>query len=257
MDAIRARLADSIVQPLQQVARERAVRAAEPALGTRVEALKQYQQQRFRRTYADLLANPRYAAAARFFLDELYGSADFTRRDDQFLRIVPALVRLFPEEIVQTVMRLAQLHALTETLDTTMARHLAAAAVDPPAYIAAWHATGGPDQREQQVRLTLTIGEELDRLTRRSMLLATLRMMRGPARAAGLAQLQQFLETGFNTFRDMRGAGEFLACIGTRERALCAALFDPAAAAAAAAAAPPAPLPGTLGQLPWPGRPGA
>jgi hypothetical protein len=247
----RARLAEAIVQPLQEVARERAVRDADPALAARVQAVKHYQQQRFRRTYADLLASPRYAAAARFFLDELYGSADFTRRDDQFLRIVPALTRLFPPEIVETVVRLAQLHALTEGLDTALARQLASTAIDPAAYVAAWQSTGAPAARERQIVLTLQVGSELDRLTRRAMLLTTLRMMRGPARAAGLAQLQQFLETGFTTFKDMRGAGEFLACVGTRERALCAALFDPAAATVLAA-----PDRGTLGQLPCAASPG-
>jgi hypothetical protein len=37
--------------------------------------------------------------------------------------------------------------------------------------------------------------------------------MRGPARSAGLAALQSFLESGFDTFRGMRGAGEFLSTI--------------------------------------------
>ena len=66
-------------------------------------ALKAYQQQRFSRTYADLLASSRYAAASRFFLDELYGPQDFSDRDAQFARVVPALVRLFPQELVETV----------------------------------------------------------------------------------------------------------------------------------------------------------
>jgi hypothetical protein len=51
--------------------------------------------------------------------------------------------------------------------------------------------------------------------------------MRGPARSAGLARLQRFLERGFDAFRAMNGAAQFLATIGARERALAAALFDP------------------------------
>ena len=116
----RGSLADAILQPLVQVARERELREADAALNARVAALKAYQQARFRRTYADLLASPRHGATARFFLDELYGSRDFSQRDAQFPRIVPALTRMFPADTVQTVVRLAQLHALTETLDTAM-----------------------------------------------------------------------------------------------------------------------------------------
>src|SRR6058998_1604614 len=93
-------------------------------LDARVRLLKAYQQRRFARTYADLLATARYGAASRFFLEELYGPTDFDERDAQFVRVVPALVRLFSHEIIATVSTLAQLHALSETLDSTMAQLL-------------------------------------------------------------------------------------------------------------------------------------
>ena len=72
----------------------------------------------------------------------------------------------------------------------------------------------------------LSIGRALDRYTRVPMLAASLRMMRGPANAAGLGSLQQFLETGFDTFKAMRGAEEFLATVGMRERELIGSLFS-------------------------------
>ena len=84
--------------------------------------VKRYQHRRFQHTYADLLASPRYARSARFFLDDLYGPEDFTRRDEQFARVVPGLMRLFPRELVGTVMSLGELHALSEQFDTAMAR---------------------------------------------------------------------------------------------------------------------------------------
>ena len=80
------------------------------------------------------------------------------------------------------------------------------------------------------------VGAELDRLTRKPLLRGSLHLMRGPARAAELGALQQFLECGFDTFKAMGGAGDFLRCVGDRDRALAAALF----------AGPPLPL----GQLP-------
>lgn len=219
--------ARSILEPLERVEYERAVRATDAALQARTIALKAFQQQRFASTYADLLASPRYAGAARFFLDELYGPRDFAQRDAQFARVVPALVRLFPNEIVDTVTTLAQLHALSESLDTEMARRLAQAAISDADYRRAWQATGRPDDRERQVALTLQVGAELDRYTRRRLLRQSLRMMRAPARAAGLEELQRFLETGFDTFGAMGGAAEFLGIVGERERAFAARLFAP------------------------------
>ena len=42
--------------------------------------LRVWQAARLERTHSDLLASPRYRAATRFFLDELYGSKDFSQR---------------------------------------------------------------------------------------------------------------------------------------------------------------------------------
>ena len=229
-----------ILGHLETVEHERRLRAASPELHARVQALKAYQQRRFAHTYADLLATPRYGAAARFFLDELYGPSDFSHRDAQFARVVPALVRLFPRDVVATVATLAGLHALSERLDSAMAHALAGAEVDAAAYVKAWRAIGHARDREQQVALTLDVGRDLDALTRKPLLRHSLRMMRGPARAAGLSALQGFLESGFDTFLAMRGAQEFLGTVSTREHALLNALFDAEDAAASRA----------LGQLP-------
>jgi hypothetical protein len=233
-----------ILEQLQRVADERRRRAGDPVLDARVHTVKHYQHARFARTYADMLGLPRYERAARFFLDELYGPHDFTRRDDQFARVVPALVRLFPQDIVATVVALAELHALSEALDTAMAVALGDQAIGAASYAGAWQQVGRPQDRERQIALMLTVGNELDRLTRNPLLRHTLRLMRGPARAAGLSALQQFLETGFDTFRDMRGAASFLQTIADRERALASALFaaDPVALATS--------VPPALGQLP-------
>jgi hypothetical protein len=215
----------SILTHLTTVEAERAARAADPAFAARVDAIKDYQRRRFAHVYADLLDHPRYAGAARFFLDELYGPTDFTQRDAQFVRIVPALVRLFPGEVIDAVLTLAQLHALSEGLDSAMARALDVPRVDAPAYVRAWQRCGQAAQREQQIGLILRVGADLDRLTRNRVLRHSLRLMRAPARAAGLGALQSFLESGFETFRAMSGADDFLRDIGRRERALAATLF--------------------------------
>ena len=51
-------------------------------------------------------------------------------------------------------------------------------------------------------------------------------MMRGPARMAGLEDLQTFLERGFRAFRAMHGAREFLELIRGREMAILERLFS-------------------------------
>jgi hypothetical protein len=217
-----------IVESLRRVAAERHARASTPGLQARVQAVKAYQQRRFAITYADLLVTPRYAPASRFFLDELYGPHDFSERDAQFERVVPALVRIFPQEIIDTVASLARLHALSESLDTEMAQQVEAVAspLNARSYVHMWRMAGRSDDRATQIELTLALGSALDRHTRKAVLRHTLRMMRAPAKAAGLLKLQHFLEAGFGAFRAMHGADEFLSMIRSREQALVVALFD-------------------------------
>jgi hypothetical protein len=237
-----------VLAHLNQVELQRQARAVDPDWDAKVIALKAYQRERFILTHADLLADPRYTRAARFFLEDLYGPQDFGQRDAQFARIVPALVRLFPHEVVTTVESLAELHALSEALDGQMARALPATGIDSTAYHRAWQATGRPVDRARQIDLVLALGTQLDHYTRNRLLRNSLRLMRGPARAAGLGELQAFLERGFDTFGAMSatpgGSAEFLRRVESREQALMQALFETPVASPSAKQAP------ALGQLP-------
>jgi len=218
--------AHRILASLQQVSAQRAANNGDPVQQAHVAAIKAYQQRRFRTTYADLLNDRRYGPAAGFFLDELYGPADYSERDAQFERVVPALARLFPKEMAHTVSLLAELHALSESLDSSMARHITSLPLSAESYVAAWRATGRRPDRESQIQLMSKVGAALDRYTHNPVLRSSLRLMRAPARAAGLSSLQDFLEKGFETFRAMRGASFFLSTIAERERGLLTALFD-------------------------------
>ena len=224
--------AKDIVRHLEAVAAERARREAAPELLAKVTALKAFQQARFSHTYADLLASSRYGAASRYFLDELYGPKDFSARDAQFARVAPKIARVFPDQVAETLAILSELHALSEMLDTAMAEQLASETIRAADYIAAWQGVGRRADRERQIALTLTIAAQLDRLTRLPFLRNALRLMRGPARAAGLGELQHSLEEGFDTFKAMKGVDEFVALIGEREHELAEALFGAASSGA-------------------------
>ena len=238
----------AILGHLESVAAERRTRTADALLAERVREIKRFQHARFERSYADLLAQPRYAKSARFFLEELYGPADFSARDGQFARVVPAMVRMFPHEIICTVANLAELHALSEVLDTATGWAIADSAPLPvfgsDLYGQAWRRVGRAPDRERQIVLMLAVGSDLERYTGRALLRHSLRLMRGPATAAGLGSLQRFLESGFDTFREMRGAEVFLRTIAERERALAAQLFCEDTAPASPETRP------RLGQLP-------
>lgn len=210
---------------------------AYPLLLHAVSAIKRLQCVRFKRAYADVLTHPDWTAPAQFFLTELYGDKDFSRRDAQFGRIAPAMQRLFPQSVVDVATALTQLHALSEQLDYAMAVSVLKTSINGVSdvqvrdgYVAAWRDVGQRSARLDQLALVQRLGLELSRLTRMRGLRTMLRMMRGPAHAAGLRHLQDFLELGFDTFQVLQssssGSEPFLALINERETDWIARLFD-------------------------------
>lgn len=224
--------ADHIHTSLEAVARFRQLRAGNAPLSAANAAIKRFQATRFQATYPDLLQSSRYQTAARFFLYELYSDKDYSERDQQFARIASTIAKLFPQSVVNTAAALAEVHALTERLDDAMAHAYLARQTDDPSqtnaarYIACWRQVADPAARHQQLELVLALGRSLDSLTRKPGLRTLLKMMRGPADAAGLGSLQKFLEAGFDAFQTMRGADEFLKLITLRETDWIQRLFE-------------------------------
>ena len=206
--------------------------AASPALLDAVKQIKFIQSRRFRASYVDLLGSDDYGPATQFFLDELYSDKDFAQRDAQFAKIAGALQTLFPKQVVQTAVALAQLHRLTEELDHQMGIALlhVPGFDESAAYVQAWNAVGRRQDRALQLKTVLSVGLELERLTHTPGLRLMLKMMRRPAHAAGLGALQAFLETGFDTFAAMSGRKtlvvSFLSTIEERESKLINAFFS-------------------------------
>ena len=114
--------AHTIRQSLSRVTTLRALASSDPELERALKAIKHFQARRFAGTYRDLLESDTFAAPTHFFLNELYGERDFSERDAQFARIAGALQTFFPAQVVETATALADLHALTESLDLEMAR---------------------------------------------------------------------------------------------------------------------------------------
>jgi hypothetical protein len=225
----------TIAKSLRIVENLRQARQTNPELANRTHALRRWQSLRFRQCYADVLQDTHMGAAAQFFLSELYSEQEFSERDAQFARIAGTLERLFPQSVVQTATLLAQLHALSETLDACMARTWlsneqlgASLDFEQPAsfgtYHQLWCALLGFDgyarARQEQLEATHALGLQLQRHTQVPGLRLMLKMMRAPATAAGLSDLQRFLELGFDTFGQLGKAKkvpQFLQTVMQRE----------------------------------------
>jgi hypothetical protein len=222
----------TIQTAVEKVAQLRQLATETPGLAQAVSEIKAFQAKRFTGTYFDLLHIPQYQPATQFFLEELYSENDYSQRDAQFSRIAGTLERMFPQQVVQTAVALAQLHCLTEELDLATAQSWLNNPDPNPVtrYITAWQKVGRRADRDAQLSGSLAVGQELVTLTRTPGLRLALKMMRKPASLAGMAALQHFLESGFDTFAAMgsksEGTAFFLETVKKREAALIDQLFD-------------------------------
>lgn len=215
---------DRLTAHLERVIELRRALRSDPARARTWLALKHWQSDRLRRSYPDLFAQPRYAAAGEFFLTELYGVRDFEQRDSEALRAAGKFVRMLPERGVQTLLLAVELDELSERLDERVAAQLTLP-IDDAGYARAYRAAGTAEERTRQIEMVLAIGRSLERLARIPLLAGMLHMMRIPAEATGYGHLHRFLQSGFDAFVAMGPAGAFLDTVGAREKRLAQRLF--------------------------------
>jgi hypothetical protein len=203
--------------------------AADPVRGQRRDRLRAWQAARLAKTHADLLASPKFNIAATFFLSDLYGPKDFSERDTEMEKVLPIMTSMLPVSGLRTLLLAVEVDALSERFDAEMVavlgKRLDQDGLTMDDYAAAYRQVGDRDGRELQIRLIGETGEALDALAHKTFAGAALKLMHGPAQLAGLGELHAFLERGFNAFRSLRRADEFLETIVQRERELMVSLF--------------------------------
>lgn len=223
----RGRLKASIAKRLRWRAdafHPRRLGNASPALAT----LRAWQARRLEASFVDVLADPTMHAAGRFFLSDLYADRDFSGRDRDVDRIMPVMVHLLPESMLSAARDAIELHVLSHALDLRMVEAMARRGVrrlDDKTYGAVYREAGLPRLRRRQIGLVVAVGRSLDAAVKRHGVHRLLRASRLPARAAGLSELQGFLERGFDAFARLGGAERFLARIERGEGEVSRRLF--------------------------------
>lgn len=190
--------------------------------------LQSWQRQRLSETYSDLRADPRYAAAADFFLDRLYGGLNFRERDQEVAKVLPVMTRMLSDSMLDTLAQAFEFQAMSLKLDIAIAIQLHGlgwSELDQDRYCQLYRQCGEPELREKQIELVRHLGQSLNRAVKKPIIYRLIRLLRGPARAAGFGRLQNFLEEGLSAFRSMGDATEFVDTIYHREKKIMQALF--------------------------------
>ena len=192
--------------------------------------LQAWQAQRLERSFDAFLRDPARRPAARFFLTDVYGDHDFSRRDADIARVIPMMQRLLPAALLEAIADGIALAARSHAFDLRMAQALEALSprgrrLDDALYARVYRQVGHPRLRMRQIELIDEVGSGLGEALRMPGVGSLLRLSRLPARAAGLGALQSFLERGFAAFADLGDAAGFLADIRRSETAVMRRLF--------------------------------
>lgn len=196
-----------------------------------VPEVRRWQAERLESSFDRFLRDPRRRPAAQFFLSDVYNDHDFSRRDADVARVLPMMQRLLPETLLTAVADAIELGLLTHAFDLRLARVLNGIAprrrkLDAALYAQAYREAGLPRLRGHQIDLLAHVGLGLGHALRMPGVSMLLKLSRGPAKAAGLTELQGFLERGYGAFSQLGDVHAFIAEIEQDERDVARRLFN-------------------------------
>ncbi len=164
--------------------------------------------------FTGLHQRPGYGEAIDFVVSDLAG-VGVSDRDSELERASPAITRLLPTRALETVAVAAKLNARVLEVNLGVLGRLQdngelPVMITEHAYCAAFRESSTLDECTELVHLAIDLGGTLQTLVRVPLLGTLLHAMRGPAHAAGFGKLQEFLESGYSTFREIPDIDHFL-----------------------------------------------
>ncbi|MDH3428368.1 MAG: hypothetical protein OEQ14_00040 [Gammaproteobacteria bacterium] len=170
--------------------------------------------------FSDLHAREGYANAIDFTMSDLAG-VGISERDRDLERAAPAITRLLPPGGLATIASAAEMNARVLQINIAICRCLLVGdelpdRITESVYCVACRKASSLDECVELVHLVTGLGRTLKSLVKVPMIGMTLRAMRAPAHAAGFGALQEFLEKGYRTFREIPDTDHFLVEIETR-----------------------------------------
>jgi hypothetical protein len=170
--------------------------------------------------FADLYEQPGYAEAIDYTMNDLAG-VGISNRDRDLERVAPVITRMLPLGALQTIASAAEMNARVLEFNIAICRALLIDDELPEKiteldYSVACRKASSLEDLVELVHLITGLGKTLKSLVRVPMINMTLRAMRAPAHAAGFGALQDFLERGHATFKQIPDIDLFLGEIEIR-----------------------------------------
>jgi hypothetical protein len=171
-------------------------------------AIQEFQVRRLKRDFRDLRMSPEYGRFCEFFATEIYSAQDFTERNESFRRLTSQFRSVLGEEIYIGLVRLLDLHSLTDRLDdelaTVMLAHGVPVDFSEAQYERGYRELDNYDERREQIDL---IVESLHFTHRVSHMPFITVVLKSAKLAVGLFKrdrIVELLEQACSTLHDIR-----------------------------------------------------
>lgn len=193
---------------------------ADPQLQKNYDRFANWQLDHLLPFFADLYKQPGYAEAIDFTMNDLAG-VGISSRDRDLERAAPAITRMLPLGALKTIAAAAEMNA--RVLESNIAiyralliRNKLPDVITEMDYCIACRKASSLEELVELVHLITGLGRTLKSLIHIPMIGVTLRAMRVPAHAAKFGALQDFLERGYDTFKQIPDIDLFLSEIEIR-----------------------------------------
>ncbi len=224
------RIAMSSFAPMQQlIARYHALEFHHnPQLALRLSTIQNWQKKRMQHTHAALFAVPEHQLMTQYFLNRLYGGADFEILAGQFERVVNAakkIERLVPNSTIKTGCEGIELAVLAIELDQQLAQLMPQdfhynqhGEIEDSAMISLYLQANQAESRYHQLNLLDKLGNNLDKYVRSFIVQSAFKMAKGAAERHHYDPLYTFLGEGFSAMKPLKSAEVFVGVFTKHER---------------------------------------
>jgi hypothetical protein len=178
--------------------------------------VKLYQIKHIESANQDFMKDSNAKGALNFFLEEIYGIKDLSKRDEEVERFISTMEKLISKDTLEVIFNAVNLNLITETLDNQMAQKLFVGFTDEQ-YNEAYSKTP-KSLREEQISIVEKLGNSLSSLVKIPFLGMLMKTMTIPAKAQNVYNLHLFLQKGFDVFKSTKNSNSIIHTVANRER---------------------------------------
>lgn len=199
---------------------------SDPILKQRLNEAQAWLKNRIQDTHHLLFNEPKHQLMAQYFINRLYGGAEFddlALQIERLLKYAHKAEKIIPENAIKTGLKSVGLAVLAMQLDEQVAKQLLKNyPVDQPIDDEMMRLTlikvDQAEARQQQLNMLDDLGASLDKYMRSFIMHTAFKMCKGTASKYKFELMYDFIGEGFLAMKPMKSAANFIARFTEKER---------------------------------------